>query len=131
KCDFLGVHSPAIALPKRLGYQLRLVDRQGWIDWDSVPPGTLVQLFSRGNPFQGSVGLQPFLREGFKNLLRTAKIGGLAIYGNPYVLEWFRPYLPPQFPWTFSYGQMPFAQAIVSQVLLSIHREDFELSAFV
>jgi beta-glucosidase len=130
-CNFLGAHTPAVAVPKRLGYELRLIDQQGWMDWDSVPAGSLVQIFSRGNPFRGSIGLNPSVREGFKTLLRTARIGGLAIYGNPYVWEWFRPHLPSHLPWSFSYGQMPLAQEVVSQVLLDLRQEGVAFSAFI
>ncbi|MDY6781257.1 MAG: glycoside hydrolase family 3 N-terminal domain-containing protein [Cyanobacteriota bacterium] len=130
-CNFLGTHTPAVAVPKQLGYELRLIDQQGWIDWDSVPPGTLVQIFSRGNPFRGSIGLRDSIQEGIKNLLRTAKIGGLAIYGNPYVWQWLRPYLPTHLPWSFSYGQMPLAQEAVSQVLLDVRGDRVASGAFI
>jgi beta-glucosidase len=49
-------------------------------------------------------------------------VKGLIIYGSPYVLDWFRPFLGSQLPWVFSFGQMPQAQAIACQKLFSLSR---------
>lgn len=113
-CDFLSRRAPAIALPRKLGYELQLVD--GFTpnpDWtlDAEPP-TLLQLFIRGNPFRGSASLTQTAQTWFQNLLKAQKLQALAIYGSPYVLEQFLLELPPELPYVFSYGQMPTAQAI-------------------
>lgn len=118
-CDFLSRRAPAIALPRKLGYELQLVD--GFTpnpDWtlDTEPP-TLLQLFIRGNPFRGSASLTQTAQTWFQNLLKAQKLQALAIYGSPYVLEQFLLELPPELPYVFSYGQMPTAQAIALAAL--------------
>ena len=121
-CDFLGRNTPAITLPRQLGYELQLVDRntpKAWEDTDHplATEPTLLQLFIRGNPFRGSAGLTPVADEWFKRLLRTGDLQALVIYGSPYVLQQFLPSLPMNTPFVFSYGQMPQAQAIALEVL--------------
>ncbi|NEP49843.1 MAG: beta-glucosidase [Moorea sp. SIO3C2] len=122
-CDFLGQHTPAVALPRRLGYKLQLVDSHTTLPSEVVdnPVGaktTLLQLFIRGNPFRGSAGLTAVARAWLKMLLKTGDLQALVIYGSPYVLEQFLPELPPETPYVFSYGQMPAAQAIALEALL-------------
>ena len=123
-CDFLGRHTPAVALPRELGYELQLVDRhtppiQEYLGHSLAAKPTLLQLFIRGNPFRGSAGLSPVAEDWFKRLLRTDALEALVIYGSPYVLKQFMPDLPPETPHVFSYGQMPKAQAIALEVLFS------------
>lgn len=118
-CDFLSRQAPAIALPRKLGYELQLVD--GFTpnpDWtlDAEPP-TLLQLFIRGNPFRGSASLTQTAQTWFQNLLKAQKLQALAIYGSPYVLEQFLLELPTDLPYVFSYGQMPTAQEIALAAL--------------
>lgn len=115
-CPFLGSHTAAIAVPTRLGYKLQLIEQQS-LNLDELPAGSIVQVFSRGNPFRGSIGLLPNAQTCFKNLLRIGRIRGLAIYGSPYVWEWFSNYLPHDIPGIFSYGQTPNSQTLVSQIL--------------
>lgn len=123
-CDFLGQHTPAVALPRQLGYELLLVDchtpptREDTDDPIASKP-TLLQLFLRGNQFHGSAELTPVAENWFKKLLRTNELQALVIYGSPYALEQFLPNLPPEMPYVFSYGQMPEAQAIALEVLFS------------
>ena len=123
-CDFLGRHTPAVALPRELGYELQLVDChtppiQEYLNHSLAAKPTLLQLFIRGNPFRGSAGLSPVAEDWFKRLLRTDALEALVIYGSPYVLKQFLPDLPPETPHVFSYGQMPKAQAIALEVLFS------------
>ncbi len=123
-CEFLGRHTPAVTLPRQLGYELQIVDRhtpptQQDVDHPFASRPTLLQIFIRGNPFRGSAGLTPVAEEWFKKLLRNADLQALVIYGSPYVLKQFLPDLPPETPYVFSYGQMPDAQAITLEVLFS------------
>lgn len=123
-CDFLGRHTPAVALPRELGYELQLVDchtppSQEYLGYPLVAKPTLLQLFIRGNPFRGNAGLTPVAEDWLKRLLRTDALEALVIYGSPYVLKQFLPDLPPETPHVFSYGQMPKAQAIALEVLFS------------
>lgn len=125
-CDFLGQHTPAVALPNQLGYQLQLIDSQTPSLLTKEPfdsklvsdlGSTLLQLFIRGNPFRGNAGLTPVARSLFERLLETSELQAVVIYGSPYILEQFLPHLPPETACLFSYGQMPEAQAIALSVL--------------
>lgn len=120
--DFLGQHTPAIALPTELGYTT-------WLSDCHTPPydptsaetcPTLLQLFIRGNPFRGSAGLTQVAQDWFQRLLQSGNLQALIIYGSPYVLEQFLPVLPPDIPCVFSYGQMPTAQKIALVTLFGI-----------
>lgn len=129
-CDFLGQHTPAVAVPRQLGYQLQLVDshtpsmggQEPLRSQSDINSFTLLQLFIRGNPFRGSARLTPVADDLFKSLLKTGELQALVIYGSPYVLEQFLPNLPPETACIFSFGQMPDAQEIALEVLFGSHR---------
>ena len=114
----LGRHTPAVVYPSRFGYQPQLVDSH------SLPPlahsMTLLQVFSRGNPFRGSAGLTPQIQDWLKQLLKTDRVVGLLVYGSPYVLEWLQAQINDTLPWVYSFGQMPAAQAIAHQTLFGL-----------
>lgn len=123
-CDFLGRNTPAVTVPRQLGYELQLVDRNTPSLWEDLEDSvasrpTLLQLFIRGNPFGGSVGLTPLAEDLVKRLLRTNDLQALMVYGSPYALHQFLPKLPQEMPYVFSYGQMPQAQEIALDVLFS------------
>lgn len=122
-CDFLPKTAPALALPTRLGYVTQIIDRY-------TPPSnrdltsataqpTLLQLFIRGNPFRGSAGLTQSAQDWFNFLVTTQQLQALVIYGSPYALEQFLPQLPADVPYVFTYGQMPIAQTIAIETLLT------------
>lgn len=116
--DFLGKHTPAIALPQSHGYRTEIVDchtPKPLLDWDAPPRPTLLQLFIRGNPFRGSAGQTQVAQDWFQFLVKTGQLQALVIYGSPYVLEQFVPLLPSDVSYVFTYGQMPSAQAIALQ----------------
>jgi beta-glucosidase len=119
--DCLNLQAPAITYPKERGYNLEIVDRHTPKNLDLNSPSgyskTLLQLFIRGNPFRGSAGLTPMAQTWFKHLLETQELQALVIYGSPYLVEEFLPYLPSPIPCIFSYGQMPSAQAIALETL--------------
>lgn len=116
---FLTEQSPAVALPKSLGYTTWLCDRHTPFDptpeTDNLP--TLLQLFIRGNPFRGSADLTQIGMNWFKKLLNSSNLQALVVYGSPYILERLAPAIAPEIPYLFSYGQMPQAQTIVLHVL--------------
>lgn len=123
-CDFLGQHTPAVALPRQLGYELLVADchtppTREDTDYPIASKPTLLQLFIRGNSFPASTGITPVAEDWLKRLLRTNDLQALVIYGSPYPLEQFLPNLPSEMPYVFSYGQMPEAQAIALEVLFS------------
>jgi beta-glucosidase len=133
-CEFLGNHTPAIALPAQFGYKLQLIDDRtsSIADNTNAEPScdlgvnlrrpTLLQVFIRGNCFRGSAGLTEAAQDWFKQLLKTGELQALLIYGSPYVLDQFLPHLPPTIPYIFCYGQMPTAQAIALEMLFGIDR---------
>ncbi|MBW4662597.1 MAG: beta-glucosidase [Chroococcus sp. CMT-3BRIN-NPC107] len=118
---FLTEQSPAIVLPKSLGYTTWLCDRHTPFDpnleTDNLP--TLLQLFIRGNPFRGSSELTQIGMDWFKKLSSSNNLQALVIYGSPYILEKLTPAMDSEIPCVFSYGQMPQAQTIALQVLFS------------
>ncbi|MEG4855902.1 glycoside hydrolase family 3 N-terminal domain-containing protein [Microcoleus sp. K1-B6] len=123
-CEFLGNHTPAIALPEQFGYELQLIDDRTGAIADNTGAEhfspTLLQIFIRGNCFRGSAGLTQAAQDWFKKLLKTGELQAVLIYGSPYVLEQFLPHLPPSLPYVFCFGQMPAAQSLVLEVLFGI-----------
>ncbi|MBE9162497.1 MULTISPECIES: glycoside hydrolase family 3 N-terminal domain-containing protein [Microcoleaceae] len=125
-CEFLGKHTPAIARPEELGYELQLIDdRTGAIAHNSSSEHfspTLLQIFIRGNCFRGSADLTQAARDWFKKLLSTGELQAVLIYGSPYVLEQFLPHLPPSIPYVFCFGQMPAAQSLALELLFGTYQ---------
>ncbi|MEG5038407.1 MULTISPECIES: glycoside hydrolase family 3 N-terminal domain-containing protein [unclassified Microcoleus] len=124
-CEFLGNHTPAIAIPAKYGYELQLIDdRTGAIAENTGAEHfspTLLQIFIRGNCFRGSAGLTEAAQDWFKKLLKTGELQAVLIYGSPYVLEQFLPHLPPSIPYVFCFGQMPAAQSLALELLFGIN----------
>ena len=119
-CDFLDRHTPAVTIPKQLGYEIQLIDQNSL---DCIGDDTrkiLLQVFIRANPFRGIAGLTPQSQQFYQKLFQSGKIQALIIYGSPYVLKWFHSQMPPLLPWIFSYGQMPEAQAIATEILFDL-----------
>jgi beta-glucosidase len=123
-CEFLGKHTPAIALPEQFGYELQLIDDRTGAIADNTGAQhfspTLLQIFIRGNCFRGSAGLTEAAQDWFKKLLNTGELQAVLIYGSPYVLEQFLPHLPPSIPYVFCFGQMPAAQSLAMELLFGI-----------
>jgi beta-glucosidase len=123
-CEFLGKHTPAIALPEQFGYELQLIDDRTGAIADNTGAEhfspTLLQIFIRGNCFRGSAGLTEAAQDWFKKLLNTGELQAVLIYGSPYVLEQFLPHLPPSIPYVFCFGQMPAAQSLAIELLFGI-----------
>ncbi|RZM77308.1 glycoside hydrolase family 3 N-terminal domain-containing protein [Leptolyngbya iicbica] len=114
--DWLSPQAGAIAIPTAQGYCTRLVDGRSCplapLDFDSLPP-TLLQIFSRGNPFRGRAGLSDFAAQCFTQLNAQNSLVGLVVYGSPYVLESLLAELPPTVPYGFTYSQTPEGQAVL------------------
>jgi beta-glucosidase len=115
-CDFLDRHTPAITIPKQLGYEIQLVDQNSLDSAEDDSRTTLLQVFIRANPFRGSAGLTPRAQQFYQQLFQQKSVQGLIIYGSPYVLDWFRSQ-SAETPWLFTYGQMDTAQAIATRLL--------------
>ena len=118
--DFLDRACPSVKIPRDRGYQVQLVDQNslGLLPLPSHP--TLLQVFVRGNPFRGIAGLTPEAQTFYQAWLKHPLLQGLMLYGSPYVLGWFLPQFSADFPWVFSFGQMPQAQAIACQTLFGL-----------
>ena len=120
--DWLSAKAGAIAIPSAHGYQIRLVDGQTCplspLDLDSLPP-TLLQIFSRGNPFRGRAGLSEFAAQCFARLNAQNCLLGLAVYGSPYVLASLLAEVPADLPYGFTYSQTPEGQAVLLTQLLA------------
>ena len=111
KCDFLDHIAPAIALPVQMGYTTQIIDCHTQTSTTLLSkPSTLLQMFIRGNPFRGSAKLTQTSEDLFKKLLIDDNLQALLLYGSPYILQQFIPFLPADIPCVFSYGQMPAAQ---------------------
>lgn len=115
----VGLHTPAITLPAKYGYQLQVIDGHTppLSPSDSPAMPTLVQLFSRGNPFRGRAELTQTAQTWIEFLVETQQLQALVVYGSPYLLEPVRSMLTPAMPYVFTYGQMPQAQAIALEAL--------------
>ena len=118
---YLDIHTPAVTIPQQFAYQRQIVDSNTLdsILADSRP--TLLQIFIRGNPFRGNAGLTDKIGPIYQQLLQKGQLEALIIYGSPYVLRWFSDFLPADFPWVYSYGQMPQAQAIALKALFNLN----------
>lgn len=117
---WLSPQAPAITLPAQHGYAPRLIDTAAC----SLRPGslaiapTLLQIFSRGNPFRGMAGLSDLCLSWFRFLRDADCLAGVLVYGSPYTLDLLLPELPSGVPYGFSYGQMPEAQAVLLSTFL-------------
>jgi beta-glucosidase len=118
KNDFLTSSSPALTLPHQLGYHT-LVTEQNQLP-DNVGDIGLLQLFSRGNPFRGTAGLNPNTKQWLQQRLANSSIQALIIYGSPYIKDWLTAEINIKIPWVFIFGQMDLAQTIALHNLLIV-----------
>jgi beta-glucosidase len=127
--NYLDINSPAITIPQEYNYQRQVVDSNtlDCILLDSRP--TLLQVFIRGNPFRGNAGLTNKTKAIYRQLNTNQQVTGIAIYGSPYVLEWFKSIIESDFPWVFTYGQMPQAQAIALKALFTDNSQALEFQS--
>lgn len=137
-CRFLDRTAPAVALPSRLGYELKLIDSRS-VDSHSIDSysanvaslrtdvTTLVQLFIRGNPFRSGKALSAIASQIVRAL--GDNVQAAIIYGSPYVWRELQPLLPAGTPCVFTYGQMKMAQAIALRSLLHPDRIETKVSA--
>jgi beta-glucosidase len=117
---FLSRSTPAVTVPRDLGYKLQLINRHSpEIDIPADEPA-LLQLFIRTSPFSGGLGITAVAKKLFQQLLANHQLQGLIIYGSPYLMADFAPHLPPEVPCVFCYGQMAAAQSIALKQLLRV-----------
>lgn len=129
-CDFLDRQTPAVTIPKQLGYDLQLVDTKTLNFVLEDDRNTLLQVFIRGNPFRGNAGLTDEVQKTYRKLLKYKIVKGLIIYGSPYIRDWFlneTKVLKHNLPWVFSYGQMAESQDISCQTLFGLSEVSYDL----
>ncbi|MGD1941359.1 MAG: glycoside hydrolase family 3 N-terminal domain-containing protein [Leptolyngbyaceae cyanobacterium] len=121
--DWLSPQAPAIARPAQRGYATQLVDPQICpVPVESLVASeqrTLLQIFSRGNPFRGTAGLSDYARQCFDQLNAHQLLAGLVVYGSPYVFEQLMGELSATVPYGFTYSQTPEGQAVVLHQLFA------------
>ena len=84
----------------------------------------LLQLFLRGNPFQGSEAFkEPWINVALQ-LQRDKRLAGLVVYGSFYLWKNFIEVLESSLPVAFSPGQMPLAQEITLQSLFKTDNKE-------
>lgn len=122
EADFLAMHTPAVRLPQQWGYRLQWLDNQmlnqGIKEAKTGP--TILQLFIRANPFQGTSGVIQMAQVWLEWLVSAQQLQGVVLYGSPYAWEQLSEHCPETVPAVFSYGQMPMAQTIALQKLLGL-----------
>ena len=116
--DFLNARSPAVLIPKSHHYQRIIADgiTLANLQCDRFS-NVFIQIFSRGNPFRGSINLHEEILTLVQKLLIENKLAALVVYGSPYALDQLLAILPSETPWGFAYSQQPEAQAAVLQEL--------------
>jgi beta-glucosidase len=124
KSDFLGLHTPAVTIPKQLGYELQIADSHSLNLVADDPRPTFLQVFLRANPFRGIAGLTTEMQEFYQKLCQRPSLLGAVFYGSPYILDWFVDRVGTDFPWVFTYGQMPAAQKIACQFIFDLSEFD-------
>lgn len=132
-CEFLDRNSSAIAIPQQLAYQLQLFGQaQTLPESPQSSQFTLVQLFTRGNPFRGESGLNQATKAFLQALSDQGTVQAVMVYGSPYVLSWLEENFGETVPWIFSYGQDATACAIGLQHLFDLSElPSFQESTFL
>jgi beta-glucosidase len=116
--EFLNARSPAVLLPKNIGYQRIVADGLTLSNLEFAQFSQIfIQIFSRGNPFRGNTNLHEKIKNLVAELVLEHKLQAVVLYGSPYALDRLLPLLPIQMPWGFAYSQQPEAQEAVLQKL--------------
>ncbi len=137
-CPFLNTLSPALCLPERAGYQPIICHKHGINPWredlneplalDIFGEGSFfLQLFIRGNPFQGGLKHQEPWPEVISQLQRHNRLSGLVVYGSPYLWDELIKVLDPSIPSAYSPGQMPDAQKHALSYFFQLNEKNKDL----
>ena len=112
----LMVQAPARQHPEAWSFSPLL-----WTSDRPIPPlqgPILLQLWRRGQPFQGSAGLPAGLLEHLQLLLAHRQLHGVALYGSPWIAAELRRWLPQSMPMGFCCAGTPRAQELLLTRLL-------------
>ncbi|QEQ01931.1 beta-glucosidase [Thermosynechococcus sp. CL-1] len=121
--SFLNRTCPALTLPPTWGFDQRVViDQQTPLTMiEGFPKApTLVQVFSRGNPFRGKAGLSAPAIATLERLQAQNQLAGLVVYGSPYAYREIAQHLHSDVPRVFSYGHYSIAQGLALASLLKV-----------
>ena len=121
QADFLDINTSALTIPQSWGYRPQWIDSQTPVikEISNLQP-TLLQLFIQAVPFQSTSGLVRLAQRWLGALLEAKQLQALVLYGSPYVWEQLVPLLPAEIPAVFSYAQIPMAQSIALEKLLTL-----------
>jgi beta-glucosidase len=109
-CPFLGRTAPALVLLRDQGYHCQIINKYTPANFTIGSAPIILQLFIRGNPFLGGLGIVPLAKKICQELVAKQQLQALVIYGSPYLFQDLAATLPAALPCIFSYGQMPAAQ---------------------
>jgi beta-glucosidase len=109
-CPFLGRTAPSLLKLREHGYQCQIVNKYTPPNFTIGDEPVILQLFIRGNPFMGGLGITPLAKKICQELVAKQQLQALIIYGSPYLFQDFAVTLPAGLPCIFSFGQMPSAQ---------------------
>lgn len=119
--SFLNRTAPALTLPPTWGFGQRLViDQQTPLTMIEGLAGepTLLQVFSRGNPFRGKAGVSAAAIATLERLQSQNLLAGLVVYGSPYAYREIAQRVHPALPRVFSYGHYSPAQGLALDSLV-------------
>ena len=130
-CPQLPATAPGLQQPEQAGFRA-LITHPGAVSiWETNNPDAplaldrlgagpvLLQLFLRGNPFRAGRERQEPWAAALDQLQAAERLAGLVVYGSPYAWESLRARLAPSIPAAYCPGQMPEAQALVLNGLIS------------
>jgi beta-glucosidase len=109
-CPFLGRTAPALVKLREQGYQCQIVNKYTPPRFSIGQEPVILQLFIRGNPFLGGLGIVPLAKKICQELVDQKQLQALVVYGSPYLFQDLAASLPTDLPGVFSFGQMPAAQ---------------------
>jgi beta-glucosidase len=118
-CAFLNRTAPAIGQLRDRNYDCQIVNKYTPAGFSVGDQPTILQIFIRGNPFGGGLGIGATAKQLCHDLLAANQLQGLVVYGSPYLFEEFTKDLPMEIPAVFCYGQMPSSQAIALEHLFA------------
>lgn len=116
-CAFLGRTAPAVVCLRDRGYQCQMITKYAPVTTPLPDTPTVVQLFVRGNPFGGGLGIVERAKSICTQLERAQLLQGIVIYGSPYLFAEFAAAISLAVPMVFCYGQMPSAQVVALDIL--------------
>jgi beta-glucosidase len=121
-CPFLGRNASAITVPRDQGYTCQIINKYTPPKFKLDDRLTILQIFIRGNPFLGGLGITPIAKDICGQ--SASQLQAVIVYGSPYIFAEIQQILPDDIPCIFSYGQMPSAQQVVMEQLFDDREAD-------